>query len=267
MMINIEKIIILNYHMGKLCCDCEGSVHNKTLPILSVVQADVGAYDISIENGKSFSTGEKGAFIAPSNVIQHIIHHNNPEKGYMQARWIFLEVVINDRYSLDELYEFPVLLPSEYNDKVCEIFDGITENDNICNIMSKLYKLVDILMTVGTQREEIDEALSSVTEYIKNNYVNKIEIEDIAKIMCMSIPGVYRYFKKKVGISPANYINDLRLRYASALLINSDCGIAEIAEKAGLYDVSYFYKLFKRKHGMSPSGFRRLNNYAGYGTD
>jgi hypothetical protein len=51
-----------------------------------------------------YSTGEKGVFIAPSNVVQEIIHHNG-DNGVMQAQWIFLDVVVNGEYRFDEIYD------------------------------------------------------------------------------------------------------------------------------------------------------------------
>ncbi|MDO3411786.1 AraC family transcriptional regulator [Saccharibacillus sp. CPCC 101409] len=69
---------------------------------------------------------------------------------------------------------------------------------------------------------------------------------------------VCRMFGKHLGMSPTRYINELRMSYAENLLLNTDMEIVEICLEVGLDNVSYFYDLFKRKHGLTPAVYRRL---------
>ena len=71
-----------NLHRGRLFCE-------KSLPVLSVVQAIEGSYQISLDGGPACSTGEMGAFIAPAETLQSITHHVNPQTGQMRAHWVF----------------------------------------------------------------------------------------------------------------------------------------------------------------------------------
>ena len=68
-----------------------------------------------------------------------------------------------------------------------------------------------------------------------------------------------RSIKKYCKITPSEYINDLRLNYASNLLLNTNKPILEICFACGFQSVSYFYKVFKIKYTCSPSEFR--SNY------
>ncbi len=68
-----------------------------------------------------------------------------------------------------------------------------------------------------------------------------------------------RLFKKHLGVTPTQFINELRLNYAANLLANSDETIASIALEAGFENLSHFYHLFKLKFKRSPKQFRADN--------
>ena len=66
-----------------------------------------------------------------------------------------------------------------------------------------------------------------------------------------------RCIKKYCGLTVAEYINELRLNYASNLLLHTNSGILEICYACGFQSQSYFYKVFKNKYGFSPKAFRK----------
>ncbi|MBN1300199.1 MAG: helix-turn-helix domain-containing protein [Melioribacteraceae bacterium] len=70
---------------------------------------------------------------------------------------------------------------------------------------------------------------------------------------------ICREFKKHFNLTPTEFINDLRLNFASNLLTNSDEGIPYISMEAGFENLSHFYHLFKKKYGVSPAKFRTEN--------
>jgi len=66
-----------------------------------------------------------------------------------------------------------------------------------------------------------------------------------------------RSMKKYYGITTAEYINDLRLNYASNLLLHTNTPVLDICFSCGFQSVSYFYKAFKNKYMLSPNAFRK----------
>ena len=68
-----------------------------------------------------------------------------------------------------------------------------------------------------------------------------------------------RSMKKYCGMTTAEYINELRINYASNLLLHTNTPILEICYSCGFQSASYFYGVFKRKYGVSPNGFRKLH--------
>lgn len=69
---------------------------------------------------------------------------------------------------------------------------------------------------------------------------------------------VCRMFRKHLGMSPTQYINELRMSYAENLLLNTDMEIVDISLEIGLDNVSYFYDLFKRRHNLTPYRYRQF---------
>jgi len=65
-----------------------------------------------------------------------------------------------------------------------------------------------------------------------------------------------KLFKDSCGVSITEYINDVRLQHAELLLLRTDDTIAEIMEKSGYFNQSYFFRLFKGKFGCTPKDYR-----------
>lgn len=72
----------------------------------------------------------------------------------------------------------------------------------------------------------------------------------------------YRFidsFTKQVGISPRQYIIQIRMTKAKDLLVNSLFQISEVAELTGYDNPLYFSRLFKKTWGMSPREYKEWN--------
>lgn len=66
-----------------------------------------------------------------------------------------------------------------------------------------------------------------------------------------------RSFKKYVGMTPVEYINNARLTYAENLLLNTDRPIIEICMEAGFENLSNFYERFRERLGTTPQRYRK----------
>ena len=63
-------------------------------------------------------------------------------------------------------------------------------------------------------------------------------------------------FKEEYGITPFEYINDLKIKKAMYLLEVTPKSIEEISSESGFNHYSHFYRLFMRKNGTSPYEWR-----------
>ena len=66
-----------------------------------------------------------------------------------------------------------------------------------------------------------------------------------------------RCMKKYYGITPTDYINELRLSYAANLLVSSNLNATEICYECGFQNVSWFYNEFTERFGLPPGQYKK----------
>lgn len=69
-------------------------------------------------------------------------------------------------------------------------------------------------------------------------------------------------FKRQVGTSIVQYITDIRIEKAKALLSKTTISITRLAEYTGFGDSKYFSRVFHAKVGVSPREYRKINAVA-----
>lgn len=82
-------------------------------------------------------------------------------------------------------------------------------------------------------------------------------IERMVTLSNKSREHLSRCIKKYYGITSSEYINELRINYASNLLIHTNTPVLKICYDCGFQSLSYFYKAFKKKYVISPNEFRK----------
>lgn len=135
-------------------------------------------------------------------------------------------------------------------------------------LKSLLFKLFSIIYKNNLINKQSNKNLLTFnnTEKIKIilNYINEhisedISINKLATLCNYSEYHFMRFFKKHVGVTCIQYINNLRLEKASILLSSTNIPITDISFDIGFDNLSYFNKLFKRKYKLTPKEFRLLN--------
>ena len=93
-------------------------------------------------------------------------------------------------------------------------------------------------------------------EYMRNNFSSDITIEEVSKYLSVDRRYLYKLFKKHSGVSPKQYLNNIRIARATELLANSEMSVTEIAELTGYKDSLQFSTFFKKQTGISPRKYR-----------
>lgn len=112
--------------------------------------------------------------------------------------------------------------------------------------------------TRGTERLNAI-LLRTVHSFCVDHLSDDINVDDIAREAGYSRAHFTRLFRHLYGIPPARYLTELRLRSAVRILQIELCSIKEIAARCGFKDESYFCKVFRKHHGVSPKNFRSGN--------
>ncbi|MBN2442413.1 MAG: helix-turn-helix transcriptional regulator [Spirochaetales bacterium] len=173
-------------------------------------------------------------------IKEHRVNYNLHMKGLVDwERDIILHVGNIIRY----YYEKPTGYELGIKGALCSIFFELIANNPVMNKYDSKKKL-------ELQR------LKNTIVYIQNNYSNKISVAKMADKCNMSAYYFCRFFKKVIGMSPFDYLNNYRIQEAARLLKETDSSITLIAYNVGFNDSSYFSKIFHKYKKCTPSEFR-----------
>lgn len=101
--------------------------------------------------------------------------------------------------------------------------------------------------------------MSRVMDYIEQNIGNsEANINDMAQAAATSRSGLNRKMKSIVGLTPADFLREARIKYACRLLETSDMSVSDVAYRCGFTDPKYFGKCFKASTGVSPTEYRNV---------
>ncbi|MBQ7423048.1 MAG: helix-turn-helix domain-containing protein [Prevotella sp.] len=137
-------------------------------------------------------------------------------------------------------------------------FEALMQFLEILNILSR----ADGTRTLATSSyakvriEDDSRRVLKVKNYINENYMYEMKLKTLADIANMSQSAFSRFFKLHTGRTLSDYIIDIRLGYATRLLLDTNDTIADISFNCGYNNLSNFNRIFKRKKGCSPSEFR-----------
>ena len=134
----------------------------------------------------------------------------------------------------------------------------------VTQFMTILYELsrCDGARTLATSSyakvevESDSRRVLKVKNYIAKNYMDEIRLNTLADIAGMSPSAFSRFFKLHTGRNLSEYIIEMRLGYASRMLVDTAKSVAEISFQSGFNNLSNFNRIFKKKKGCSPSEFR-----------
>lgn len=101
------------------------------------------------------------------------------------------------------------------------------------------------------------ETIKTALTYIKSNYHEKIYISDLARQVNLNEQYFCRLFKKAIGCSPVEYINEYRIKQAKRLLEESDLPVMEICLECGFNNQGNFLQEFRRRTGTTPLQYRK----------
>lgn len=144
--------------------------------------------------------------------------------------------------------------------------EQILTDDVISQLQIKagILQLIGILMEAGlmcqsprTESQKIT-AIKTVISYIADHYHEKLYVQDLASQVNMNDQYFCRFFKRSIGKTPIDYINDYRLNKVIRLLETGDAPVTEICLECGFNNMGNFQRLFKRKTGITPLQYRKL---------
>ena len=159
-------------------------------------------------------------------------------------------------------FPMPTIIKAyEKLDKMSSISDGFEALMQFLEILNILAHSEDARTLATTSYakvmvEDDSQRILKVKNYINENYPYELKLQTLADIASMSQSAFSRFFKLHTGRTLSDYIIDIRLGYATRMLLDTNDTIADISFKCGYNNLSNFNRTFRRKKGCSPREFR-----------
>ena len=126
-------------------------------------------------------------------------------------------------------------------------------------ILQDMYRLVMKLIADRCRSERTDPVVSELAERIASSYNDpEFRIAEALAATGYNPDHIRRRFLRVIGMTPAEYLKQVRMRYAKSLLHQKKrlhLSIGEIALMCGYYDAAYFCRIFTAQTGMNPSSY------------
>lgn len=104
-------------------------------------------------------------------------------------------------------------------------------------------------------------AIKTVLSYITDHYHEKLYVQDLASQVNMNEQYFCRFFKRSIGKTPIDYINDYRLNKVIRLLETGDAQITEICLECGFNNMGDFQRLFKQQNRNHSSAIPKIISF------
>jgi YesN/AraC family two-component response regulator len=86
---------------------------------------------------------------------------------------------------------------------------------------------------------------------------NTLTVDELVEEMGMGRTVFFNKLKSMTGLSPVEFIREMRIKRAAQLLEERQYNITEVTYMVGMNDSRYFAKCFKNTYGVTPSEYRR----------
>ena len=113
------------------------------------------------------------------------------------------------------------------------------------------------LLLIEETEEDIE--IYKAKEYIDQHLADKLTLNQVAEIVCLSPNYFSSMWKKEMQVGFVDYITEQRVEKAKELFATTDLRTHEVAELTGFGDDSYFSKIFRKVSGKNPGSFRKRN--------
>lgn len=100
-------------------------------------------------------------------------------------------------------------------------------------------------------------SIARAQHYIEQHYAEHITLTTLAEVGHMSVTSFNRNFKKELGITPIDYLIEVRIKTAKLLLKRKELSITEVAMRSGFGSASHFSSCFLTRVGTTPQEYRK----------
>jgi len=225
--------------------------------VLHFITSGKGVFE---KNGSSFDVrAGQGFLICPNEMTTYTADKKDP--------WTYYWVSFSGEKSADTVKGFsasgdrPVFefdTDGPLREYIHNLVFTPTDAPNINHVkLGWFYLALSALIMQKSAAGKVPDVIKLATEYIEQNLSYDISVDSIAKHCFVNRSHLFRVFKSALGVSPTEYLLNLRLKQTCDYLRFSNYSITYIAEIARFSDSSQYCKMFKKKFGETPLAWRK----------
>lgn len=241
------------------------TISNKTCYIFHYILSGKGQLTM---NGVSHSISKGSLFVLPphSNAVYAPDKTDPWSYIWIEFGGSAVKAALDGTSYSAENYIFE----DDENGYLRKLFMEAAEEDNLSTEFSEPLLLCSYLLrafaflTKRYPKEEHlflskkEEVVKRIEEYLSLHYSDgDLSLGEVAEKFSFSQSYVTRLFKAETGITPMQFVDDLRMKKAIELLNRHSLTIDQISEAVGYKNQFYFTKRFKMYYGVPPSKYKK----------
>lgn len=131
---------------------------------------------------------------------------------------------------------------------LCSLLTVMAESNKIEYLTSDNYLIEN--------SKKNEQRITKACDFIQQHFKRSISLTELADLVNMNPTAFSRFFKQRIGKSPINYLNEIRIHMACTQLLTTSDKVYEIAYDCGFSSLTHFNKLFLKHNRMTPKQYR-----------
>ncbi|EMB4324229.1 AraC family transcriptional regulator [Pluralibacter gergoviae] len=257
--------------------DCASFRHLEQLPGLELYHAHISRYAFEPHTHEAFGIGaiEAGAERFRYRGAQHVASVNaivtmNPDElhtgeaeteGGWRYRMIYLHPDLLEEVTGIRHWWFSDVLRTDprRSAQICQQIYALWHSEEPLAQPGILLNLIDTFRPFAChtpQRQEGAQRFEQVRDYLHDNYMRNITLDELAAVAALSPFHFQRRFKERYHVTPHQMLMAIRLWRAKEFLTQG-MPASEVAAATGLVDQSHLTRAFSRRYGITPARYQR----------
>ena len=175
--------------------------------------------------------------------------------------WRYLWIGFDSSVEMPEILKQDVLTVPQ----VAPLFDvmvkcGDMPVQNEAFLSGKIWELLSMFSYEQQQTGRSELYVRQAKNFMETEYMIGITVNEVATRLGLDRSYFSNLFKIRVGKTPQQYLNEVRMRQAAIQLVKFGYTVTETAASVGYADVFAFSRMFKRHYGVSPREYCRQSN-------
>lgn len=214
--------------------------------------------------------GETDYYLSAGDIFffyPEILYHSSSSGG-CSFTFIHFDAILGNNYQALHFFPFDGKCEpdtaSAYYSTLLACAESMQKNDAFAElgIQGAVMLFLSELMKTNYQNKRDSKAVSHKNAlarlqpafiYINHHLGEPIYIKDLADTIHLSEKYFITFFKNTMGVTPANYITEVKMKKALEYLNEQRYSVKEVATMVGYADIYTFSKAFKKLYGVAPS--------------